>query len=296
MDGCRHDEVVALLTSRDNITLVVTRESSDPSLIVYRRDDHLNRNIPHIDNSFVPKSSSSSTDNLLSGAKPQAPSTNPAPGNSVAPVHDAGSKHRSKRAQSSSVELLTDVTGNSEVSKTAAKPHQNTNTRHNTSSRSLSVSEPPAAVKVPPTLPMTQTFAPPVVLAHDISQPTVRLESNPVVLTSDTVTTATAKIPSSPVVQMKMRAPSTGKKSRTKNNSVATPGESQPSHDAASKNNVASLFDVLEKNYVSKGGLPNGDVRPSSRNSSNRESYGFNSVYGHNQPYPVEVSMGGWVV
>lgn len=294
-----------MLTSHDSITLVVTRESNDPSLVVYSKDDILNRNVPHGDGPYLSKSSSSSVDNLLSAAKQQIPpSANSTSGNSAAPVAETGSKHRSKRAQSSSTEVLTVAAGNSGIplpssGKTAAKPHQNTNTRQNSSDRSPSVSDPVVTIKATPPLPM-QTFAPPVVLAQDISQPIVRLETNPVLLpsSSDTVTTATAKIPSSPVVQLKTRgAPSTGKnKSRVKNNSVVTPsGESQPNFDAVSNaSNVSSLFDVLERNYTSKGStLPNGDLPPNARNGrsgSNRESYGFNSVYSHNQPYPVEVS------
>lgn len=144
----------------------------------------------------------------------------------------------------------------------------------------------------------------PFVLPQEVSQPATRPNSIPVVPPLSppaTVAIEMTKIQSSPVVQMKSQSsPSKKLKPRTKSSDGAASNESKVgSEPLADKNdNVASLFDALNQNL--KPLLATNGSHEQNRNSwrnsgetalQNRESYGFDSLYSRNQPFPVEVSL-----
>lgn len=143
-------------------------------------------------------------------------------------------------------------------------------------------------------------------LPRDVSQPATRPNSIPAVLPPSppaAVAIEATKIQSSSVVQMKSQnSPSKKQKPRTKSSDgdgAASNKSKMGSELLTDKNdNVASLFDALNQNFSSLSAT--NDSREQNRNSwrnssgtlgQNRESYGFDSLYSRNQPFPVEVSL-----
>lgn len=295
IEGFRHDEVVQLLSSSDSISLVVTREPGAIEADALNHSDTANRNIStsqHRGKSTV--SSTSAIANNVHGDHGDLPIA----------MQNTGPKRRSKRGQGSS----SDVAGVMENSptehvgvmiqgfvpsrpKTPTFPgtHPFAADQHSSTSTKTSAEVGTNLQKLPPKS---------VVPVQDVSLPLTKLESGPVVVPMSppaTVATGTAKIQSSPIVQLKSRNSSSGKQKIRATDSEAKMG-SEPASDK--NDNVTNLFNILNRNFnsVSATGGVNEHNTNTWHNTNgalghNRESYGFDSLYSRNQPFPIEVSL-----
>lgn len=290
IEDFRHDQVVQLLANGDSISLVVTRDT-----------DALEADALNQSSEISNRDTSTSQHRGKSTASSASAVADDVRGDRPVAMQNSGPKRRSKRGHGSS----SDVAGAFENA--PAEPAAVT-------SQGYVPSQPKT-----PNFPGTHSFAADqnvktsaevgsnfrkllpksvVVAAQDVSPPLIKLDSGPVVVPMSppaTVATDTIKIQSSPIVQLKSRNLSSGKQKLQ-----AKGSESKSSLEpAADKNdNVTNLFNILNRNFnsVSTTGSESEQNANSWRNSNgapghNRDSYGFDSLYSRNQPFPVEVSL-----